>query len=118
RRLQRGDDVATPQLGLRARVQLHEVDGVRLQALETAGDGVQERGRSPVAGAEALRMPALREEKALATTRPEGAADQRFAVGVALGRVDHVEAGVQRAVQQASDGGRGRGLVADLAAAE
>src|SRR5207237_2665228 len=54
----------------------------------------------------------------LAPARADGLADQDFAVVVALGRVDHVEAGVERAAEKLRDRARAGALVPDLGAAE
>src|SRR6267378_3037619 len=60
----------------------------------------------------------LGEEMELAAPAAHRAADERLAVGVALGGVDHVQAGVERGVEQPGRGALAHALVADPAAAE
>ena len=118
RRLQGGDGIALLQHALRARVQLHEVERVGAQALEAALDGLEDRPRPPVVAAPAGGVADLREEVELAPPSAHRASDQRLAVRVALGGVDHVQAGVEGGVQQPRGHRLAHALVADLAAAE
>src|SRR4029453_4659828 len=89
RLLQRSDDIAAAELGQRAAVQLDQVEAIGAQALEAA-----------------LHAAA------------HGLAEQFFPVLVALRRVDDVQAGVERAAEEALDRAEARALVADLRAAE
>src|SRR5204862_4297771 len=113
-----GDGVALPQHALGARVQLHEVERVGAQPLEAALDGLEDGRRPPVVAAPAAGVADLGEEMELAAPAAHRAPDERLAVGVALGGVDHVQAGVERGVEQPGRGALAHALVADLAAAE
>ena len=63
-------------------------------------------------------MPALRHQHNLGAALGNRLADQRLAVGVALGGIDHVDAGVERGVQNLIDGLLRDRLVANLGTAE
>src|SRR5439155_9783710 len=101
RALEGRDHVTLAQLGQRAAVELDEIDVIGGQALEAALDAGEQRGRAPVGAARAAAVTALGEQVVLAPAIADGAADQDLAVLVALRRVDHVEAGVEGAAQQA-----------------
>ena len=116
--LQRRNDVALAQLGERAAVELDEVEVVGAQALAAALDAGQQRLRPPVGAAPAAGVTALGEQMDVAAAPADGLADQLLAVLVALGRVDDVEAGVERAAEQALHRADAGPLVADLRAAE
>src|SRR2546425_9953760 len=86
--------------------------------LRAALDAFERRGGPPVGAAPAAAVAALGEHVIVATARADGAADEDLAVLVALRGVHHVEAGVERAAQQAPDRALAHPLVADLRAAE
>jgi hypothetical protein len=115
---ERSDDVALAELVPRAAVELDQVEVVGGEALEAPLDAGQERGGAPVPPAPAAAVAALGEEVELAAPRANGTADELFAVLVALGGVDHVEPGVERAVQEPGDSAPAHALVADLRASE
>src|SRR4029453_8037170 len=114
RLLQRSDDIAAAELGQRAAVQLDQVEAIGAQALEAALDAAEQGLGSPVAAAPAAPVPALGEEEELVPASADGLADQLFAVLVALRRVDDVQAGVERAAEEALDRAEARALVAHL----
>jgi AhpD family alkylhydroperoxidase len=99
-------------------VQLDQIEPVGAETLQASLDAREQRGRPPVSPAVAARVAALGQQVDLVPAGPEGHADQGLAVLVALGGVDHVEAGVERGAEQPGDGARARPFVADLGAAE
>src|SRR5262249_8502273 len=117
-RFERGDRVATAQHLLGAGVQLDEIDGVGPQPLEAALDGLQNARRAPVLVAPAAGMADLREQVELAAAAAHRATDQRLAAGIALRRVDHVQTGVERRVEEPGRDALTYAFVPDLAAAE
>src|SRR5262249_11547660 len=117
RLLERGDDVAPAKLGQRAAVELDQVEMIGAEALQTALDALEERLRPPV-GAPAGAVAALSEEVDSTPTAAHRLPDQDLAVVVALGGVDDVQAGIERAAQEARHRGARRVLIADLGAAE
>ena len=63
-------------------------------------------------------MPALREEIVIVTAFADCFSDEFFAAFVAFARIDNVQAGIERALEQASDCFLGRTFKADFGAAE
>src|SRR5207244_2619743 len=118
RLLERADRVTPPELGERAAVELDEVEVVGREAAQAALDAGEERGGPPVLARPAAGVAALGEQVALAPPPADGPADEGLAVLVALGRVNHVEAGVQRAAEEPYDRAAAHALVTDLRAPE
>src|SRR5262249_14147426 len=118
RLLQGLDDLALAERLERAAVELDEIDVAGRQALEASLDAGQQRTPPPVRARPAAGVAALAEQIELAAPRADRLADQDLAVVVALGRVDHVEPGVERTAEEPADGPAAHALVADLGATE
>src|SRR5207249_11223312 len=116
--LEGGDGITPPKLGEGAAVELDQVEVVGLETTQAPLDAGQESGRPPVRSFPAPGVAALGEEVDLTSTGADGAPDEQLAVLVALGRVDHVEPGVERASEEPLDCAAAHALVADLGAAE
>src|SRR6185436_205711 len=112
------DDLTLAERFERAAVELDEVDVVGRQALEAPLDARQQRSTPPVRARPAAGVAALGEQIELAAPRADRLADQDLAVVVALGRVDHVEPGVERTTEEPADGPAAHALIADLGATE
>ena len=85
-------------------MELDQVDAVGLQPLEAAPDALEQRIGPPVFLVRPFGVTAFGEEVELLPPRRQGLADQLFALKVAFGRVDDVEAGVEGIAQQACHG--------------
>ena len=118
RPLERGDGVAPPELVERAAVELDQVEVVGLEATQAPLDAGEQRRRAPVRAPPAASMAALGEEVELPPPGAERPPNEDLAVLVALGRVDHVQTGIQRAPEESRDRAAAHPLVADLGAAE
>ena len=75
---------------------MDQVDAVGLQSQEAAHDAVEQRFFPPILDARPLRMAALGEQEILLAAIADGLPDQLLAGQIALGRVDDIQAGVQR----------------------
>src|SRR5579863_6393319 len=100
---------------------------VGAQVLETALDAASEHRGIPIRrrvtgsalGRRAKRrMPALRHQNKLRTAMGNRLSNQRLAVGIALSRIDHVDSGVERGIQNFIDSLLCDRLVANLGAAK
>ena len=99
-------------------MEMDQIDPIGLQPLQAALDALEQRLGPPVGHARLFGMPALGEQMKFVAPPRHGLADQLLAVHVALGRVDHVQAGVERVAEQPGDDLGRRLLEADLRAAE
>ncbi len=118
RPLERLDHVALLELGQRAAMELDEVDVIGGEPFETPLDALEQRPGAPIATPPAIAVPALGEEVIFRPPAPDRPPDQLLAGVVALRRVDHVEAGVERGAQEPRDSPLTHALVADLGSAE
>src|SRR4051812_25987394 len=83
---------------------MDDVHLLRLEPLQTALDAFQDRIARPVRRAlHSSRMPAFREQEIIFSPISNRATDQFFAPVITLRRVDDVESGVERALQQLLD---------------
>src|SRR5437870_9233014 len=96
-------------------MQLHDVDLVRFQPPQTALNAFQNRGFRPISSlTKTVRMTALGEKIKFFSATAHCLSDQLFAVVVTFRGIDHIQTGIERAVQQFSDSFSGRGFLADL----
>jgi hypothetical protein len=95
-----------------AAMELQQIYAIGLETLETAIDLFRHLFPIPVIAIHV--MTALREEKILIPAFKRNFTDFLFAVNVALGRIDHVQTSVRRAVDQLVDCFLGHAPIADL----
>jgi hypothetical protein len=96
-------------------MQLHDVDLVRFQPPQTALNAFQNRGFRPISSlTKTVRMTALGEKIKFFSATAHCLSDQFFAVVVTFRGIDHIQTGIERAIQQFSDSFRRRVFVADL----
>src|SRR5208282_1585680 len=121
------DRAAVSQTRQRRAVELDYIDVVGAQVLETALDAPREHRGFPVRlritqGAlgrgPKRRVATFGHQDNFGAPPGNRLADQRLAIGVALGRIDQFDAGVERGVQDFIDGLLRDGLIANFGAAE
>src|SRR5277367_5434195 len=107
----------------RRAMELHHIDVIGPEILETALDTPREHGRFPIVIRETRsarrsclepRMPALGHQHNFAAPRANRLAHQRLAVGITLGGIDHIDPRIERGVQNFIDGFLRDSLVADF----
>jgi hypothetical protein len=76
-------------------MEMDQVDPLGLQPQQAADDAVEQRLLPPVSDARVLRMAALRKQKITVPPIADRLPDQFFAGQIALGRVDHVQPGIE-----------------------
>ena len=99
-------------------MKLDQVQMVRAQASQASLDAFQQRITRPIFTPDATRMAALGKEIVVAPPFADCFSDEVFAAFIALARVDNIQSGVKRALEQASDSFLRRSFKADLGAAE
>ena len=80
-------------------MQLHKIEPIGLESLQTALNAFQDRRFRPVRAAfYSVWMTALGEEIKFAAPFAHGLTDQLLAVVITLGGVDDVQSGIERAI--------------------
>ena len=97
-------------------MQLNQIHTIGLQTLQTSLDALQNRFPRPILAADAARMSALGEKKKFMASFACHLPNEFLALLVTLGRVDHINAGVECALYQTID--QFSAGVADVRAAE
>src|SRR5262249_24313695 len=118
RALQRSHHLALAQNLERAAVELDQVHVLGGQPLQAALDALEQCGGAPAGSGPTAGVAALCEEVVVPAALADRAADQDLAVLVALRGVYHVEACVERAVQQPGHRPGAHALITDLRAPE
>src|ERR1043166_9518798 len=100
-------------------MQLQKVQAIRIQALQTALSTFEDGRLGPICTSlHAVGMAAFGEEIKILSAIADGLTNQLLAVVITFRGVDHVQPGVEGAVQQIGDRLSGRALIPNLRSAE